>query len=182
VGGCNNLGAKVANAAFATRPQAAAPVARAEPVSARPRNSSGAQTSDFNSDLQAERSDSVNAVLKLNQNQSTQPPAGSGLLSTGVQFLLAETRTQEAGAPLPPVSNFARARDQYLSTQAQVRDTIAANQFLRQDQAAAEPAPADAEPPAPQAAVSAPGLDEDFDAETETQRQFAVQALRQSLL
>lgn len=133
--------------------------------------------------MQAERSDSVNAILKLNQNQSTQPPAGSGLLSTGVQFLLAETRTQEAGAPLPPVSNFARARDQYLSTQAQVRDTIAANQFLRQDQTpAAEPTAADAEAPVPQAAAPTQGLDEDFDTETETQRQFAAQALRQSLL
>lgn len=49
------------------------------------------------------------------------------MLSTGVQFALAETRTQEASAPLPPISSLGRARDSYLNVQASVRETIALN-------------------------------------------------------
>ncbi len=63
-----------------------------------------------------------------------QQPAGRGLLSTGVQFILAETRTQEAGAPLPPPSSLGRARDSYLTTQASVRETIAINRSFNAPQ------------------------------------------------
>lgn len=116
--------------------------------------------------------------MKLNQNQEA-APAGSGLLSTGVQFLLAETRTQEAGAPLPPVSNFARARDQYLSAQAQVRDTIAANQFLQQGTTSASQGQDLGEGVrVGNLQISEP--DEDFDTEAETLRQSAALARGQT--
>ncbi len=168
----------MASAAFATRSQSAAPVARAEPVSARAKSSPDAQTSDFNRNLQSDRSETVNAIMKLNQKQEA-APVGNGLLSTGVQFLLAETRTQEAGAPLPPVSNLARARDQYLSTQAQVRDTIAANQVLRQGLTDASQGQTLGEGGQPgNGQYSEP--DEDFDTEAETLRQSAALALGRS--
>ncbi|SDD82223.1 hypothetical protein SAMN04488071_1387 [Kordiimonas lacus] len=48
-----------------------------------------------------------------------------------MSFLLAQTRTQEASAPLPPVSNFERAKNRYLETQSKIKDTIAANSILR---------------------------------------------------
>jgi len=53
------------------------------------------------------------------------------LLGNGVSFLLDQTRTQEASAPLPPVSNFERAKNRYLETQSSIKDTIAANSILR---------------------------------------------------
>lgn len=168
----------MASAAFATRSQSAAPVARAEPVSARAKSSPDAQTSDFNRNLQSDRSETVNAIMKLNQNQEA-APVGAGLLSTGVQFLLAETRTQEAGAPLPPVSNFTRARDQYLSTQAQVRDTIAANQFLRQG-AADTSQNQDVSEDMQAGKIQSAEPYEDFDTEAESLRQSAALALGQS--
>lgn len=62
-------------------------------------------------------------VTSLNQLQ----PTGSGLLSTGVQMVLAETRTQEAGATFIPPSNVGRALNSYQETQAKVRDTIREN-------------------------------------------------------
>lgn len=53
-----------------------------------------------------------------------QAPVGNGLLSTGVQVLLAETRSQEAAAPFTPASNVGRALDVYQETQTQVKETI----------------------------------------------------------
>jgi len=58
-----------------------------------------------------------------------QPTVGGGLLSTGVQVMLAETRSQEAAAPFAPPSNIGRAINVYLETQTQVRDTIRDNSF-----------------------------------------------------
>lgn len=57
------------------------------------------------------------------------------MLSTGVQFVLAETRTQEAGAPLPPISSLGRARDSYLNAAASVRETIAFTRMLDSERA-----------------------------------------------
>lgn len=57
------------------------------------------------------------------------------MLSTGVQFILAETRTQEAGAPLPPISSLGRARDSYLNAAASVRETIAFARIIASEQA-----------------------------------------------
>lgn len=57
-------------------------------------------------------------------------PSGNGLLSTGVQMILAETRTQEANAPFVPPSNVGRALNSYLETQAKVRETIRENAAL----------------------------------------------------
>ena len=57
------------------------------------------------------------------------------MLSTGVQFILAETRTQEAGAPLPPISSLGRARDSYLNAAASVRETIAFARLIASEQA-----------------------------------------------
>lgn len=65
-------------------------------------------------------------VTGLAQSQQ-QKPDSKGLLSTGVQMMLAETRTQEAGAPFVPQSNVDRALDSYVSTQAKVRETIRGN-------------------------------------------------------
>lgn len=129
--GCNKLGAIMADASFAARPQQAAPVSRAERSSARPNGSSATQSADFNRNLTPSRSDSVSAALSLSGTGQRPVQAGGGLLTTGLQFMLAQTRTQEAGAPLPPISNLERARSQYLSTQSRVRDTIVANTILR---------------------------------------------------
>jgi hypothetical protein len=52
---------------------------------------------------------------------------GNGLLSTSVQILLAETRSQEAVAPFVAPSKLGQAINTYIETQGQVRDTIRAN-------------------------------------------------------
>jgi hypothetical protein len=65
------------------------------------------------------------SFLPASNDQTTdQPAVGGGLLSTGVQVLLAETRSQEAAAPFVPPSNVDRAINVYLETQSQVKDTI----------------------------------------------------------
>ncbi|NVJ99462.1 MAG: hypothetical protein HWE25_15020 [Alphaproteobacteria bacterium] len=130
----------MADASFAARPQQAAPVSRAERPSARPNSASSAQSADFNRNLGVERSDSVNAAIRLASVGQRPLPPGGGLLGTGVQFMLAQTRTQEAGAPLPAPSNLERARNQYLSAQAKVRDTVAANNLLRAETSQTAPA------------------------------------------
>ena len=66
---------------------------------------------------------SSNNVTSLNAVQ----PTGPGLLSTGVQMVLAETRTQEAGATFIPPSNVERALNSYQETQTKVRETIRDN-------------------------------------------------------
>ena len=64
------------------------------------------------------------ATSALMTPSNDQTPVGSGLLSTGVQVLLAETRSQEAAAPLAPPSNVGRAINVYLETQTQIKETI----------------------------------------------------------
>ena len=56
-----------------------------------------------------------------------QAATSGGLLSTSVQILLAETRSQEAAAPFVPTSKLDGAINAYVETQGQVRETIRAN-------------------------------------------------------
>ncbi|WP_139167487.1 MULTISPECIES: hypothetical protein [Kordiimonas] len=122
----------MADAAFAAGSQGASPVSRAERPSARPSGSSSAQSADFSRSLNQGQGESGSSSLRLFPGQganAAQP--GRGLLGNGVSFLLAQTRTQEASAPLPPVSNFERAKNRYLETQSKIKDTIAANSILR---------------------------------------------------
>lgn len=117
----------MADATFAMRSQSAAPITRTERAGARPSGASEARSGEFSRSLSSDSSalSSASAVSTAFQDNSPRP--GSGLLSTGVQFALAETRTQEASAPLPPISSLGRARDSYLNVQASVRETIALN-------------------------------------------------------
>ncbi len=122
----------MADAAFATGSQGASPISRAERPSARPNGSSSTQSADFNRSLNQGQGDSGGNSLRLFPGQGANAPQpGRGLLGNGVSFLLAQTRTQEASAPLPPVSNFERAKNRYLETQSKIKDTIAANSILR---------------------------------------------------
>ncbi len=105
--------------------RAAAPISRTDRAPARPFGSTETRTGAFSRGLDGAQN--VASASLAPAAEKAQQPAGRGLLSTGVQFILAETRTQEAGAPLPPVSNLSRARDSYLTTQASVRETIAIN-------------------------------------------------------
>lgn len=118
----------MADAAFAASSRGASPVSRAERPSARPSSASSGQSADFSRSLNQGQGESG----RLLPGQGTPPPQpGRGLLGNGVSFLLAQTRTQEANAPLPPVSNFERAKNRYLATQSNIKDTIAANSILR---------------------------------------------------
>jgi len=56
-----------------------------------------------------------------------QSPVGQGLLSTGVQILLAETRSQESSALFVPSGQIDSAINSYTETQGHVRETIRAN-------------------------------------------------------
>ncbi|MCJ9428454.1 hypothetical protein [Kordiimonas marina] len=67
------------------------------------------------------------AAQAATTTQAFAKPGGPGLLSTGVQFLLAETRTQEATAGFAAPSNLGRARDAYQRVQKRVRETINAS-------------------------------------------------------
>lgn len=64
------------------------------------------------------------AASALAPASNDQVPVGNGLLSTGVQVLLAETRSQEAAAPIAAPSNIGRALNVYVETQTQVKETI----------------------------------------------------------
>lgn len=69
--------------------------------------------------------DSAASLPPISNDQMAR--TGNGLLSTGVQILLAETRSQEAAAPFVAPSKVGQAINVYLETQGQVRDTIRAN-------------------------------------------------------
>lgn len=58
--------------------------------------------------------------------------SGAQLLSTDVQLLLAETRTQEAAAPSPAPSSVGVALSRYSSAESSVRETIRNSQFAVQ--------------------------------------------------
>ena len=113
------------------RAQGTAPISRADKPAARPSGVASVRGADLSSNFSVEHSDSVAAAVKLRPADQQPVSPGSGLLSTNVQFLLAETRTFEAGAPMPPVSSLGQARNKYLATQAQVRDTITENNLQR---------------------------------------------------
>ncbi|WP_417455849.1 hypothetical protein [Kordiimonas sp.] len=117
----------MADATFAMRSQSAAPITRSERASARPSGASEVRSGEFSRGLSSGTSSLTSASATAAVLQDNSPRPGSGLLSTGVQFALAETRTQEASAPLPPISSLGRARDSYLNVQASVRETIALN-------------------------------------------------------
>lgn len=175
------MGAKMADAAFAMKSRAASPVARAERPSARPNSSSQANVADFHNNLSSDRSESVSAALKLTGVEDRQVSPGGGLLGNGVAFILAETRTQEAGAPLPPVSNFERARNRYLETQAQIRDTVAANSILRGEtdisSATAAYAAHQAGGSQPSVGYVGQGIDDEFEETAARRPQFATDSL-----
>jgi len=57
--------------------------------------------------------------------------AGSGLLSTNTQMLLAETRTQEASSSFVPSGTVGPALESYQATYAKVQETIRVNQILQ---------------------------------------------------
>ena len=150
--------------------RAATPVARNDRAPARPFGTTETRTGDFSRELDT-AANVVGASLAPAAARPQQPQ-GRGMLSTSVQFMLAETRTQEAGAPLPPISNLSRARDSYLSSQASVRETIALGRMLNSEQArsaAANEASAQAEAGAADAAYApAPSshpLEDEFDSD-----------------
>jgi len=86
------------------------------------------------------------SVTVLPTASNDQAPAGGGLLSTGVQILLAETRSEEASAPFVPSSKLDNAINTYVETQGQVRETIRANGGGFGNLAGPAPAPAAAQP------------------------------------
>tara|TARA_R110002096_G_scaffold316732_4_gene511227 strand:+ start:289 stop:756 length:468 start_codon:yes stop_codon:yes gene_type:complete len=113
----------MADAALATQSRSATNVSRVERSSARgtvkPVRAVG-ETDAFNRNVNVS-----GGLAGVSSGQSAQEqPAGGGLLSNGVQMLLAETRTQEAGAPSVAPSSVGRALNSYLTTQAKVRETI----------------------------------------------------------
>ncbi len=126
------------------------PVTRAERPKgpdARPVGATETRSADFSRSLNSSPEPINSAAFSQFSAQTDRPLApGAGLLSTGVQFILAQTRTQEAGAPLPPPAKFDRARESYLGVQARIRETIAFNQAFgaenQQNQQVREPSPA----------------------------------------
>lgn len=113
----------MAEAALATQSRSATNVSRVDRSSARgaagPVHAVG-KTDAFNQNVSVS-----GGFPSVPSAQTTQEqPAGSGLLSNGVQMLLAETRTQEAGASFVAPSNVGRALNSYLTTQTKVRETI----------------------------------------------------------
>ncbi|TNE62267.1 MAG: hypothetical protein EP335_13290 [Alphaproteobacteria bacterium] len=126
----------MADASFAMRSHGSAPAIRNDRSTARSSGSVSARSADgaaFAREFGSTRGDS-----SAGYQQAPDLPAGKGLLSTGVQLLLAETRTQEADARFPAPGNLGRARSAYLDVAARVRDTIAANRLTL----AEAPAPA----------------------------------------
>lgn len=109
------------------RSQSAAPITRTERAGARPSGAGETRSGEFSRSLSSENAPLSSAAAASTVYQDNSPRPGGGLLSTGVQFALAETRTQEASAPLPSISSLGRARDGYLNAQASVRETIALN-------------------------------------------------------
>jgi len=65
-------------------------------------------------------------ATSLSEERKVPQRAGSGLLGTDAQILLAESRSQEASAAFYPPSRIEKAITTYLETQTQVRDTIRA--------------------------------------------------------
>ncbi len=113
--------------------RAATPVARNDRAPARPFGATETRTGDFSRGL--ESASNVVGASFAPAGQRPQQPQGRGMLSTSVQFVLAETRTQEAGAPLPPISSLGRARNSYLDAAASVRETIALNRMITSEKA-----------------------------------------------
>ena len=69
----------------------------------------------------------VGSALNLQPASNDQGKVGNGLLSTSMQIILAETRTQEATAAFVAPEKFGQAINVYIETQGHVRDTIRAN-------------------------------------------------------
>jgi len=162
----------MADAAFAMQSRAATQVTRNDRAPSRPFGATEARTGDFSRGLDS--ASNVAGASFAPAAARPQQPQGRGMLSTSVQFVLAETRTQEAGAPLPPISSLSRARDSYLSSQASVRETIAFARMLASEQvrtAASADANAQAEAAAPrgliarEAGYSVNQLDDEFDSD-----------------
>lgn len=65
---------------------------------------------------------------------------GNGMLSNGVQLVLAETRTLEAAAAQSDRSSVDRALSSYVASQASVRETIGLSQFQASGRTAQPPA------------------------------------------
>jgi len=84
------------------------------------RPSSGVSTRAFGAGI----SQSATVLAPASNDQTS---TGGGLLSTSVQILLAETRSQEAAASFVPTSKLDGAINAYVETQGQVRETIRAN-------------------------------------------------------
>jgi len=97
----------------AERVNARGPVEPVRGTSGTGQQAFGASFSDATSILQAPVNDQV--------------VTGNGLLSTSVQIMLAETRSQEAAAPFVAPSKLGQAINVYIETQGQVRETIRAN-------------------------------------------------------
>ncbi len=97
----------------ADRASARGPVGAVRPTSPVGQKAFGASFSDSATSLQPASNDQVTS--------------GSGLLSTNVQILLAETRSQEAATPFVAPSKLGQALNTYVETQGQVRETIRAN-------------------------------------------------------
>ena len=126
------------------------PVGSVRPASSGVERAFGAGLAEASPILQPPSNDQTSA--------NDQTPVGNGLLSTSVQILLAETRSQEALAPFAPSSRFGQAINSYTETQSQVRETIRTNTGSTAPQGAlgiavANPAPESVPPeqPAPEA-------------------------------
>jgi len=126
----------MADAALATSSRVATNVSRSERSSGRGPISPVrpvSETDAFQRNLETPAFNRSSTVLSA----ATEQVSGSSLLSTGVERLLAETRTQEAGASFTPPSRISLALNSYVTTQAKVRDTIRDNQLLGHNGAAA---------------------------------------------